>query len=158
MNTDNFTYSSFTGIPIRSDFLTYDGTQASTFQMETSYLSVHCYDNIAIFNEVSNDTEASNSDLTNGTFSGTNDYSTEGPSLSDRWEMYLYSFVAEVPASLDNATRSYEQQTLIFRSRYLNVTAWCPITTKYVESVVIAITITMSLHIELRRNKIPAPT
>ena len=140
----NLTYSSVLGIPLSN----VPKTGNTTFSMETSYLALNCYDNITIFGSDDgsegflNYTNLFNENIAlkagNGTLSNSTYYApveffrTFSMALDGFYRGGTYGMVQEY----ENDTTTYEPRTLIFQSKWGNATAWCPMTTSYVESVV----------------------
>lgn len=148
---NNITYSSVLGIPL-SEIPKQGNT---TFLIETSYIALDCYNNITVTHDFYNYTslgqteifQAENGTLQNGTY-----YASIGPSnfnpvnstfgsdfertfslaLNGFYEGGTYGEVTEYI----NDTSTYEPRTLLYQTRYGEVSAWCPITTQYVESAV----------------------
>jgi hypothetical protein len=148
----NTTYSSVLGIPLSN--LSKQGN--TTFLLESSYIALDCYDNVTATEGFYNYTTISevyqallNDTLRNGTY-----YATIGPS---HWapvntsSLFPMNFERTFSIAIDgfyrggtfgtvneyiNDTSSYEPRALLYQTKYGGVSAWCPITTKYVESAV----------------------
>jgi hypothetical protein len=149
----NVTYSSVLGIPL-SNLLREGNT---TFFIESSYIALDCYDNVTSTVGFYNYTALgedqyqglANRTLINGTY-----YATIGPS---DWEpvntstVFPSDFQRTFSLAIDgfyeggtfgsvieyiNDTSIYEPRTLLYQTKYGGVSAWCPISTKYVESAV----------------------
>ncbi|KAE9373541.1 hypothetical protein N431DRAFT_374078 [Stipitochalara longipes BDJ] len=142
----NATYSSVLGIPLGN--LPKQGN--TTFSIETSYIALDCYNNITATEEFYNYTEigSHNGTMPNGTF-----YAVIGPSTgsSDNSSTFSGDFMRTFSLAINgfyddgvygsvlesiNDTRIYEPWTILYQTKYGGVSAWCPITTKYVESAV----------------------
>jgi hypothetical protein len=143
---NNIIYSSVLGIPLSG--IPKQGN--TTFLIETSYIALDCYNNITVTHDFYNYTsldQARTGNLQNGTY-----YATIGPSnfnpvnstfgsdffrtfslaLNGFYEGGIYGEVTEYI----NDTSIYEPRTLLYQTKYGEVSAWCPITTQYVESAV----------------------
>ncbi|KAH6677226.1 hypothetical protein B0J14DRAFT_560018 [Halenospora varia] len=126
---NGFQYSSILGIPlgnIRPWGLT-------NFQMETSYLELHCYDNMTRTAEGELDFFKNNSTTRarNGTFGGPLT-PTPGFFTFTINGAYNYGPFNDISIFL-NWTEKVDALTLRFQSLH-GITVWCPITTTYVES------------------------
>ena len=140
----NVTYSSVLGIPLSN----VPKLGNTTFSMETSYLALDCYDNITSFDlenvhggffnytnlfDQSVVLKAENSTLSNSSYYAPVGFiRTFSMAINGFYRGGAYGMVQEY----ENDTSTYEPRTLIFQSAWGNATAWCPITTTYVESVV----------------------
>jgi hypothetical protein len=150
LNTNTTVYSSVLGIPV-SGVPHYGNT---TFSMDTSYLSLHCHDNITYQVCPVGCDEPGNPDspswvpvnklvpnFTNGTYYavGASPGTTGSPFLNATFSIGINTFYEGtygLVASLVNDTRPYEAATILFQSRWGGIAAWCPITTTYAESKV----------------------
>lgn len=144
----NTTYSSVLGVPLSN--LPKEGN--TTFLIETSYIALDCYDNVTATDAFYNYTVPDallleNNTLPNGTYYaviGPSDWNGENSTfpvdfertfslaINGFYEGGTYAAVTEYI----NDTTNYEPRTLLFQTRYGGVSAWCPITTRYVESAV----------------------
>jgi hypothetical protein len=142
----NATYSSVLGIPL-GDVPTQGNT---TFTIETSYIALDCYNNVTATDAFYNYTEigSTNGTMPNGTY-----YAIIGPSngLPENSSTFasdvIRTFSIAINGFYDDGTygsvlefindnRTYEPRTILYQTKYGGVSAWCPITTKYVESAV----------------------
>ncbi|KAF4629397.1 hypothetical protein G7Y89_g8755 [Cudoniella acicularis] len=119
-------YSSILGNPLGN--ISTEGN--TTFNMETSYLSFHCFNNITLrLGALDNDTAPTH----NSTFQGPPTESMQffGIAINGAYTNATYGNVAD----FINDTTPYEPFTIRFES-FNEITAWCSITTTYVESAV----------------------
>ena len=142
----NTTYSSVLGIPLSN--LPKQGN--TTFFIESSYIALDCYDNVTATEGFYNYTAISGvfEDLQNGTLRKGTYYATIPVNTSTLFPM---TFERTFSIAIDgfyrggtfgtvteyiNDTSTYEPRTLLYQTKYGGVSAWCPITTKYVQSAV----------------------
>jgi hypothetical protein len=149
--TGDIPWSSVLGIPFSG--IPKQGN--TTFLIETSYIALDCYDNITNTNGFYNYTsltatlvqKAENGTLQNGTFYATigpSDFNATNTEFGDNFErtfslaldgFYEGGTYGQVTEYI-NDTSTYEPRTLLYQTRWGGVSAWCPITTCYVESAV----------------------
>lgn len=139
-NTTKF--SSLLGIPLAG--VTDQGN--TSFQMETSYIAVHCYDNIITINPETSDPDFFNVSVilgegitpVNGTYSSIG--TRPGyPFLNASFSIAINTFYDSlygVVTDFINDTRTYEPATILFQSVRGQIAAFCPVTTTYVKSTV----------------------
>jgi hypothetical protein len=149
--TGDIPWSSVLGIPFSG--ISKQGN--TTFLIETSYIALDCYDNITNTDGFYNYTsltstlvqKAENGTLQNGTFYATigpSDFNATNTEFGDDFErtfslaldgFYEGGTYGQVTEYI-NDTSTYEPRTLLYQTRWGGVSAWCPITTSYVESAV----------------------
>jgi hypothetical protein len=118
--------------------------------MESSYIALDCYDNVTATEGFYNYTAISDvfEELQNGTLRNGTYYATIPVNTSTLFPM---NFARTFSIAIDgfyrggtfgtvteyiNDTSTYEPRTLLYQTKYGGVSAWCPITTKYVQSAV----------------------
>jgi hypothetical protein len=147
----NVTYSSVLGIPLSE--LPKQGN--TTFLIESSYIALDCYNNVTSTQGFYNYTSLSDAEIVqseNGSLPNGTYYASIGPSIFNpvnstfgkdferTFSLALNGFYeggtyGEVTEYI-NDTSTYEPRTLLYQTRWGGVSAWCPITTQYVESAV----------------------